>query len=425
MANQDLFFDITKLGTEQEQQQYIISRVGDGGLKAITITVYSNGRPYNLTGLTPVFEGVKPDGERIIDTNGGLVLDARNGVFRYILPQQASTAEGEFQQAFFKLKRGEQTDSTLEIKIKVLKNKVEFGINSESYFTEYQNELSRLRTTVNQGIDDLTQLAEQTDRKINGQVESAKALDIQVKALQSSIDSNQLVTKAELTKQITQLTDQVVSFSNALENTKADVNLNVNKILNTKADSGVVDGTLSHPINITKSGNYYFDSTTQGLPVRNGNNTTGIIQAIMQDENNGILTILGSGLSIEKYRGQLYQRWRSTQPILLWRGSAGRDTNIELKDNFHNYGQLIFNITFYSNHYATQFVTIPENGVTLYFNNAGLREQNDNMKNGFLDEISILFKDERHLKVLKTLVTIDNDVAKNSNATVTAVYGIY
>ncbi|MDU6596661.1 MAG: phage baseplate upper protein, partial [Veillonella sp.] len=160
MANQDLFFDITKLGTEQEQQQYIVSRVGDGGLKAITITVYSNGRPYNLTGLTPVFEGVKPDGERIIDTNGGLVLDARNGVFRYILPQQASTAEGEFQQAFFKLKRGGQTDSTLEIKIKVLKNKVEFGINSESYFTEYQNELNRLRTTVNQGIDDLTQLAE-------------------------------------------------------------------------------------------------------------------------------------------------------------------------------------------------------------------------------------------------------------------------
>ena len=34
MANQDLFFDITKQGTEQEKQQYIISRVGDGGLKS-------------------------------------------------------------------------------------------------------------------------------------------------------------------------------------------------------------------------------------------------------------------------------------------------------------------------------------------------------------------------------------------------------
>ena len=28
MANQELTFDITKLGTQQEKQQYIVSRVG-------------------------------------------------------------------------------------------------------------------------------------------------------------------------------------------------------------------------------------------------------------------------------------------------------------------------------------------------------------------------------------------------------------
>ena len=44
-------------------------------------------------------------------------------VFRYILPQQASTAEGDYQQAFFKLKRGEQTDSTIEVQMRVLKIK--------------------------------------------------------------------------------------------------------------------------------------------------------------------------------------------------------------------------------------------------------------------------------------------------------------
>ncbi|HDV6056167.1 TPA: BppU family phage baseplate upper protein, partial [Staphylococcus pseudintermedius] len=113
MANQDLMFDITKQGVEQEKQQYIISRVGDGGLKAVTVKVLSNGTPYNLMGLTPVFEGVKSDDTRIIDTQGATVLDAVNGVFRYIFPRQASTAEGEYQQAFFKLKRGEQTDSTM------------------------------------------------------------------------------------------------------------------------------------------------------------------------------------------------------------------------------------------------------------------------------------------------------------------------
>ena len=76
MANQELSFDITKLGNQQEKQQYIVSRVGDGGLKAITISVTSNGTPYNITDLTPIFEG-KPDGERIIDTTGGIVLNAK------------------------------------------------------------------------------------------------------------------------------------------------------------------------------------------------------------------------------------------------------------------------------------------------------------------------------------------------------------
>lgn len=65
MANQDLFYDMTKLGTAQEKQQHLITRVGDGGLKTVTVTVWSNGTPYNLTGLTPVFEGVKPDGEKL------------------------------------------------------------------------------------------------------------------------------------------------------------------------------------------------------------------------------------------------------------------------------------------------------------------------------------------------------------------------
>lgn len=129
-------------------------------------------------------------------------------MFRYILPQQVSTAEGDYQQAFFKLKRGEQTDSTLEVKLRVLKNKVEFGINSESYFTEYQAELERLKNTVNNGVEELNRKSEQVGAKINGQVETAKALTTQLEALQSSVSSNQLVTKLDLNKQISNLTDQ-------------------------------------------------------------------------------------------------------------------------------------------------------------------------------------------------------------------------
>ncbi len=73
MANQDLVFDISKAHLEQINQQLIIGRVGDGGLKAVTVSVISNGTPYDLTGKTVSFEGLKPDGTHIIDTNGGIV----------------------------------------------------------------------------------------------------------------------------------------------------------------------------------------------------------------------------------------------------------------------------------------------------------------------------------------------------------------
>ena len=40
MANQELSFDITKLGNQQEKQQYIVSRVGDGGLKLLQFQLH-------------------------------------------------------------------------------------------------------------------------------------------------------------------------------------------------------------------------------------------------------------------------------------------------------------------------------------------------------------------------------------------------
>ena len=425
MANQELTFDITKLDTQQEKQQYIVSRVGDGGLKAITISVTSNGTPYNITDLEPIFEGIKPDGEHIIDTTGGTVLDPKNGVFRYIFPQQASTAEGDYQQAFFKLKRGEQTDSTIEVDVKVLKNKVEFGINSESYFTEYQKELERLRTTVESGLRELNSTSENTKTKIQSQLETANMLDVQIKALKSSMESKELVTKFELNNQINQLTEQVSDFATSLQNSKQNTEQKIKELVSDKLDGSISGEAIVNPANINKSGFYYFNSTTQNMPVRNSNNADGYIQAIMKDENNGMLTILGTGLSIEKYKGQLYQRWRSSQPILLWRGSAKKDTTIELKDSVHNYLNLIINVSFYTDSNATKFVTVPNNGQKVYLNQIGLRLTNGNLKNGYLEEIGILIKDDTHLTITKTQIATDNEPAVDSTATITAIYGIY
>ncbi|MEX2947721.1 hypothetical protein ABH521_000895 [Staphylococcus warneri] len=189
--------------------------------------------------------------------------------------------------------------------------------------------------------------------------------------------------------------------------------------------SVVGNEVLDNPANITESGYYYYNSSTQGMPVRNSNNSDGYIHAIMRDENNGMISILGTGLSIEKFKGNLHQRWRSSQPILLWHGNAKKNTTIELEDSIHNYLNLIINVTFYSDGNATKFVTVPENGQNIYLNQMGLRTSQSRFKNGYLEEIALSVKDNTHLTVTQTLIATDDEPAEDSTATITAIYGIY
>lgn len=424
MANQDLFFDITKQGTEQEKQQYIISRVGDGGLKAITITVWSNGKPYNLTDLTPVFEGVKPDGEKIIDTTGGIVLDPRNGVFRYVFPQQASTAEGKYEQAFFKLKRGEQTDSTLEVQITVLKNRVEFGINSESYFTEYQKILNKLTEVVEGGIEKLNEKTSLTEEKIDGQASVAKALKLQLDTIKSAIESSELISKGDFKTLTDGLNEQVNSFIETVETKQTKMQSQVEKLQERKFEAGVEPGVLKNVSSITKSNTYYYNDSTKELPTRNDNNANGFIQSFMKDANNGMITILGTGYAIEKYKGKLYNRWVTSVPVRLWTGNAKKGSTIKLRGNVHKFSELILHVGYYSKRNAVETVTIPNNGNKFYLNTCGLIANNGKFKNGLLEEITILVKDDTHLAIESTLITKGNEDATDSDAYITAVYGV-
>ncbi|TLQ03656.1 phage baseplate upper protein [Pediococcus stilesii] len=183
MANQDLVYDITKVPDLQVEQQAIYGRVGDGGLKAVTVKVLSNRYDYDLTGLSVRFEGVKPDGTHIIDANGGTVLDPQAGVFRYVFPAQTFTAKGVYNQAFFKIMRGDQTDSTIEVRVEVAPNRVEFGINSVSYLSEYQELINK--------ITDKEEAFEE------GLVKRAKDLSDRMDTLQSRLDANDFVNRVE------------------------------------------------------------------------------------------------------------------------------------------------------------------------------------------------------------------------------------
>ncbi|WP_254795210.1 hypothetical protein [Staphylococcus aureus] len=198
-------------------------------------------------------------------------------------------------------------------------------------------------------------------------------------------------------------------------------------LINSTSRSGlqVNSNVLDDVNNIRESGIYWFDSSTRNIPVRNGNNSNGYIEAIMKDPDNGMFTILGADISIEKWQGQLHQRWRSSQPILLWEGTAKKGSVMELRDNIHNYMKLIINISFYTDKNATRFVSVPANNERIYLNQSGLRLTQGNLKNGNLEEIGILVQDDTHLNLYKTQMATDNENAVDSEAAITAVYGIY
>lgn len=143
MSNQYLSFDVTKQSTPQ---QLITGRQGDSQLKFVTMLFWDGDKnvPYDLTGKQVAFEALKPDNTHIVDYEGITILNAPAGLVRYSFNEQVFAVAGTMQQAFFKITHTDSdnnviADSTLEVAINILENRVEFGINSKDYLSEYDD----------------------------------------------------------------------------------------------------------------------------------------------------------------------------------------------------------------------------------------------------------------------------------------------
>ncbi len=172
MSNQYLSFDVTKQSTPQ---QLITGRQGDSQLKFVTMLLWDGDKniPYDLTGKQVVFEALKPDNTHIVDYEGITILDAPAGLVRYSFNEQVFSVAGTMQQAFFKITHTDSdnnviADSTLEVAINILENRVEFGINSEDYLSEYDDLIVKVEkkfddyaTTVQDSIDKAQKIHEE------------------------------------------------------------------------------------------------------------------------------------------------------------------------------------------------------------------------------------------------------------------------
>ena len=203
MSNQYLSFDVTK---QSAPQQLITGRQGDSQLKFVSILLWDGDKniPYDLTGKQIAFEALKPDGTHIVDYEGITILDAPHGLFRYSFNEQVFAVAGTMQQAFFKITHTDKdkqviTDSTLEINIHILENRVEFGINSSDYLSEYE----KLIAQVKQKFDDYA-------AAVQHNIDDVSAIHQQIETIFQQLASQSIVT-TNLTD--TDISDVLVSLT--------------------------------------------------------------------------------------------------------------------------------------------------------------------------------------------------------------------
>jgi len=206
MSNQYLSFDVTKQSTPQ---QLITGRQGDSQLKFVTMLFWDGDKnvPYDLTNKQVVFEALKPDNTHIVDYEGITILNAEAGLVRYSFNEQVFSVAGTMQQAFFKITHTDSdsnviADSTLEVTINILENRVEFGINSKDYLSEYDDLINQVKKKfedyaleVQKNIDDVDKL----QSEINNLLDQIKKIDIaQTLDTGVAIDSTTLLNIVDL-----------------------------------------------------------------------------------------------------------------------------------------------------------------------------------------------------------------------------------
>lgn len=190
MSNQYLSFDVTK---QSAPQQLITGRQGDSQLKFVTMLFWDGDKniPYDLTGKQVAFEALKPDNTHIVDYEGITILDAPHGLVRYSFNEQVFAAAGTMQQAFFKITHTDSdnnviADSTLEVAINILENRVEFGINSKDYLSEYDD----LVTAVKKKFDDYA-------ATVKDSIDKANAVHDQIVSYTELINEYAVITKKD------------------------------------------------------------------------------------------------------------------------------------------------------------------------------------------------------------------------------------
>ncbi|WP_242320770.1 BppU family phage baseplate upper protein [Bacillus cereus group sp. BfR-BA-01354] len=100
-----LVLDINK--TQQAQLNAIVTgRQGDKATVTVNVFVVDGGVPYNLTGNTIYYEGLKPNNAYVRDTSGVKMINAAQGNFEYTFRPETFGVAGIGKRSYFSIEQG-------------------------------------------------------------------------------------------------------------------------------------------------------------------------------------------------------------------------------------------------------------------------------------------------------------------------------
>lgn len=106
--------------TKSEFQNPMVQlRQGDGNYQSLSVTVTSNGEPFDITGWTTTFMGTTAGGFKIVDS-AVTVTNALQGEFTYTPTKAWGQNQGEFKNAYFKFTKADETASGASFRVNVL-----------------------------------------------------------------------------------------------------------------------------------------------------------------------------------------------------------------------------------------------------------------------------------------------------------------
>ena len=238
--------------------------------------VHGNGSPVDLTGMNPVFEGWLPEGlYRIIDAKHSVMIDAKNGIFRFDFPAPAFQVAGSYKQAFFRLMKDGMSVTTLEFSLDFMADTVISVLVPSDYITPFEDEYDKLTAIVEKADSKFTEQLinwknefNKTIGDLNGDYLSIKsladALDARLKTLEDKINADGLLTQADFDAQIKIVNETI---SNALAELKQPVPVDSSIIIG-KPVSGTEKNALDNmkaSIDRSKFNLLFFNDSHYGM----------------------------------------------------------------------------------------------------------------------------------------------------------------